>query len=358
MKPARFLQLLTLTLLISGSTYSYCFEICFNLHIVTKQSTAKSEKTVFAEQKHALLNQIKRLEQAFIYNEKQQCPIIQAKAEHIKHIHWNEAKTYSQPLDQKVDESDKDYFKRKKQEVVSAILELEKILTLNPKINKHDFLGKRPGQLLLRAKKWIPDDSNEQHVQSAIKKITEVLTFFDPGNESMKREQTIQGKYENIDQASAETWKNGVLTLWNDIEAQDVSVETKNMIRFNRTADNQCIDVYSVPKGHSPSRNNREIQNNGEWSQRGGAALSSKLFPRTTAGKGHAIIMTQNIRPNEYRLAHELGHLFIDKRNAHLGKEAKDLMFEKSLGGFYLNQEECKNIAYSLKKYLTPLSGS
>ena len=262
-----------LVCLVSAPVYSETTDICFNLYIVTKQSKEKSEQTIFKEQKRALLDQIERVEHVFLNNQTQQCPTIKTKADRIKHIHWQEAKKYSQALDQGMNESDDDYSLRKRQTTISELLNLEKELNTNPDLNKYDFLRKRPGQLLLKAEKWAANSSNHEQVQSAIDSVTNKLSIIDLEGETMKRERAILAKYNDIDRASAETWQKGVLTLWNDIEVQDISIETKNLLRFNRTPENQCIDVYSVPKGHSPSRNNKETQNNGEWSQRGGAAL-------------------------------------------------------------------------------------
>ena len=142
-----------------------------------------------------------------------------------------------------------------------------------------------------------------------------------------------------------------MLTFWNDIEAQDTSIELKNLLHRYRTPTNQCLDVYLVPFGKSPSKTNIELQENGEWTIRGGAALSEKYFPRTTDGRGHAIILTQDIRRTENRLAHELGHLLINKPDAHFGKEAKDLMYENSKGGHYLDGEECNEIRKNITSF-------
>lgn len=347
----KYKHILFLTFFLLAPINSYSVEICFNLYIVTKQTESLSEKEIFEKQKNSLLKQIQRLEQAFNSNQKQLCSSIKARAGNLNHIPWKEAKTYSMPLDKKINESNDAYLQRLKQDAIFQIIELDKILISSPDVRKHDFLNKRPGRLLIEAEKWSAVGSENIALQAAVNNIITTLNRFDPEGVILNRERAIKGKYEKIDAASANTWENGVLTLWNDIEVQDVSVEVKNLLRFNRTQENQCIDVYSVPKGHSPSLNTKEKQTSGEWSQRGGAALSNELFPRTTAGKGHAIILTQNIRSNEYRLAHELGHILIGARNAHIGKKPTDLMFNKSMGGYFLSQDECEKINRYLKKY-------
>jgi len=167
----------------------------------------------------------------------------------------------------------------------------------------------------------------------------------------LNRARIIFSKYKKIDQASADSWREGNLIFWNDASAQDTSVELKNLLRLYHTEENQCLDVYIVPEGKSPSKTKDNKQKNGDWTIRGGAALSEKYFPRTTAGRGHAIILTQDERKSESRLAHELGHLLIDKPDAHFGKEAKDLMHKNSLGGTYLDEEECKYIKENITSF-------
>ncbi len=75
---------------------------------------------------------------------------------------------------------------------------------------------------------------------------------------------------------------------------------------------------------------------------------TSKNFPRTTAGRGPAIILTYNSRLNENRLAHEFGHLLLIKGDAHENKKEKDLMHENSRGGYYLNEMECNDISENI----------
>ncbi|MGB1801289.1 MAG: ImmA/IrrE family metallo-endopeptidase, partial [Gammaproteobacteria bacterium] len=158
-------------------------------------------------------------------------------------------------------------------------------------------------------------------------------------------------QYEAIDDTSATSWKKGEMILWNDLEAQNTSIEIKNLLNRYRTPENQCLDVYVVPAAKTPSRSIKEAKDYGRLTHRGGAALSSRLFPRTTANKGHAIILTYNSGSSEYRLAHELGHLLIHKNNAHEGKVEKDLMHANSRGGSYLSEAECREIAINLRNF-------
>ncbi|MEM7027562.1 MAG: hypothetical protein AAF410_05000 [Pseudomonadota bacterium] len=324
--------------------YASEVNVCLNLTIVTKPTQTQSESKIYTDQIDTLKNQVQQVEKAFKFNESRNCPVINITIENIVQISWKEALNFSVPLDQKFNENTEEYKKRKKTELEKKILALDHKMKANDDFNEHDFLLARPGLILLEAKKLNIQNSNSGSILIALENIKNKLKLIDPEDKQLKREKSIIEKYKKIDDKSAKSWSDGILLLWNDIEVQDVSTEARNMLRFTQQPDNQCINIFSVPSSQSPSKGTKEVEINGDWSHRGGAALSKEFFPLTTAGNGHAIILTQNISPGEYRLAHELGHILIGTRNAHQNKQAKDLMYEKSEGGSFLSNEECQRI--------------
>jgi hypothetical protein len=338
-------------------------EICFNFTIVTKQLDDVSEVAQFKQQKSQLDEELLRTQSVFDKNNEQSCPKINFTQEKTKHVTWEAALRLSQPLDQGLNEKKSDYQDRKTRGYLSEIEYIATKIKQTPDIKYYSLLELSPGLAIVNAERaLVAMDAEQQRIedntrsheleklraktQASIHIVNEKLDYYgaEKKNEIVKRAESMHRKYKEIDNASASRWQEGVLTLWNDVAAQDTSIELKNLIQHHHTQANNCLDVYVVPKAHSPSRGEDEVKKNNDWTIRGGAALSEKLFPRTTAGKGHAIILTQDARKTESRLAHELGHLLIDKRDAHLGKEAKDLMHENSLGGTYLDEEECKKI--------------
>ncbi len=345
-------------------------EICFNFTIITKQNDDVSEDAQYKQQKFLLHEELSRTQSIFDKNKEQSCPEIKFKQEAIKHVTWEAALNLSQPLDQGFNEKNSDYKDRKTKEHLNEIETIATKIKQNPGLKYYSLLALSPGLAIVNAKRTLAamdteqqrlGDSNSLHelekirvkTQASIHIINKKLNYYgiEKKNELVKRAEAMLRKYKDIDRASASRWQEGVLTLWNDVAAQDTSIELKKLIQHYHTQGNSCLDVYVVPKAHSPSRNRDEIKNNNDWTIRGGAALSEKLFPRTTAGRGHVIILTQDARKTESRLAHELGHLLIDKADAHFGKEAKDLMHENSLGGSYLDEEECNKIKENIVSF-------
>lgn len=345
-------------------------EICFNFTIITKQNDDVSEVAQFKQQKSLLHEELSRTELVFNKNKKQSCPKIKFEQETIKHVTWEKALRLSQPLDQGFNEKNSDYKDRKTKEHLNEIETIATKIKQTPDLKYYSLLALSPGLAIDNAKRALAAMDAEQQrlgkstrlhelemlrvkTQASIHIINEKLDYYgvEKKNELVKRAEAMLRKYNDIDRASASRWQAGILTLWNDVAAQDTSVELKNLIQHYHTQGNSCLDVYVVPKAHSPSRNRDEIKNNNDWTIRGGAALSEKIFPRTTAGRGHVIILTQDAKKTESRLAHELGHLLIDKPNAHFGKEAKDLMHENSLGGTHLDEEECKKIKENIVSF-------
>tara|TARA_R110002072_G_scaffold3149_1_gene23338 strand:- start:2767 stop:3888 length:1122 start_codon:yes stop_codon:yes gene_type:complete len=345
------------------------YEICFNFTIITKQNADVSEDAQFKQQKSLLHEEVLRTQSVFDKNNTQNCPKIKFAQEKIKHVTWEQALQLSKPLEQGLNEKTSDYQKTKIKEHLSKIESIASKIKQTPDIKYYDLLDLSPGFAIVNAKNALVAMDNEQRHEDYIKSyeleklrtesqasitvVVEKLNDYgvEKKNELVNRAELILKKYNEIDQASSNSWKEGILTLWNDDAAQDTSIELKNLIQHYHSQGNNCIDVYVVPKANSPSRNPTEIEKNNDWTIRGGAALSEKLFPRTTAGRGHAIILTQDGGKTESRLAHELGHLLIAKRDAHFGKVAKDLMHEKSLGGSYLDEEECKRIKENIIEF-------
>ncbi len=346
------------------------YKICFNFTIITKKSDAQLESAQFEQQKPLLQGEVLRAQSVFNQNKAQNCPEIKLAHKKIKHVSWQEALRLSQPLDQGFNETTSDYQGRKIKEHLNEIASIASKIKQTPDIKYYALLELSPGLAIVNAEAaLVTMDAEQQRIgdstslhelekthittQASITIINNKLDYYgvEKKNELVKRAEVMLKKYNEIDRASSTSWQEGILTLWNDAAAQDTSIELKNIIQHYHSQGNNCIDVYVVPKANSPSRGSAEVKKNNDWTIRGGAALSEKLFPRTTAGRGHAIILTQDGRKTENRLAHELGHLLIDKRNAHFGKEAKDLMHENSLGGSYLDEEECKKIKENIVNF-------
>lgn len=345
-------------------------KICLNFTIITKTKDNVSENSLFNLQKSLITEQLFRTQSVFDKNIQRSCPKIKFKQEIIQHISWNQALRLSQSIDQNIDESDTAYRERKLEEHVDKITSIATTIKQAPDIKYYSLLELSPGEAIVCAESVLQEinsklndtkdsakknelESLRFNIQESMKIVTEKLNSYgiEESDVILNRARIIFSKYKKIDQASADSWREGNLIFWNDASAQDTSVELKNLIRLYHIEENQCLDVYIVPKGKSPSKTNNNKQKNGDWTARGGAALSEKYFPRTTAGKGNAIVLTQDVRKSDSRLAHELGHLLIDKPDAHFGKEAKDLMHMNSLGGAYLDEEECKKIKENIVSF-------
>lgn len=342
--------------------------ICFNFTIITKKTEHdETEAKYYKEQIIKAKQQIKNTQTVFDNNHERSCPKVKFEIGEIKQIEWNQALNLSRPIEQERNETSQAYEDRVQKNAFKHIQNIAKKLKQQPDIKYYDFLKLKPAKAIVNAEKVIGKLNNNinnvsertslehKHAKIAIsiKLIKEKLDSYgiEEKGALLKRAENTLNKYELIDRVSAESWHEGILVFWNDVEAQDSSIEVKNLLNDFAITKNKCLNVYFVPKGKSPSRTQKEINKNGKWTTRGGAALPEKIFPRTTAGKGHAIILTQDVRKTENRLAHELGHLLIDMPDAHFGKEAKDLMHEKSLGGNYLNKEECKKINENIKTF-------
>lgn len=344
-------------------------EVCLNFYILTKTNKNSSEQRDFDAQKTLALKQMTQAQRVFEHNKERYCPIIKFSKGRIKHIDWQEASNLSRPVDKNITENMEQYLVRKLEE---ASVEIEIILTkINDKPNMRYLYFKdlRSGRAIYIAeaalqninvyreksnnKNTIDTKNLEENTKISITKLRHIIDAYDKEDsvELVNAAKRIVRKHEEIDKLSAISWSEGKLILWNDIEAQNTSVELKNLLRTYRTAENQCLDVYIVPEVKSPSTTVKENKKSGKWTRRDGAAFSSKLFPRATSGKGHAIVLTYDSKPSEYRLAHEFAHLLLEKKNAHLNKKETDLMHEFSLGGAYLNEEECEIIKYNIKTF-------
>lgn len=332
-------------------------EICFNFTIVTQKTGSTPEKERYKKQKKRVLEELIRTQSVFDSNIERSCPKLNFNKGTINHVDWEKARQLNNPLDQLPTETDSEYKTRKTKENANEIKSIAKRLKDDLDIKYYQFLALSPGQAIVYANRVLQQTENKPDIvlglQDAIDEVTAKLNSdgVEADGVVISRAETMITKYETIDRVSADSWNKGILTLWNDVEAQDTSIEVKNLLAHHQSTENKCIDVFVVPKAKSPSRSKIEIQNKGDWTSRGGAALSEKLFPRTTDGRGHAIILTQDGRETENRLAHELGHLLIDMPDAHIGKEAKDLMHENSLGGTYLDEEECKKIQENITSF-------
>jgi hypothetical protein len=346
-------------------------EICLNFYIVTKKTTDNVEPGDFKIQKKLVLNQMSQAQLVFEKNQQRHCPEINFSKGIIKHITWDEALKLSQPVDQDTGESSESYLYRKLKEASDELQLIIQKLNTKPNIKYNSFMDLRPGSAIIKAEKALKrfKTHRENMKDEALKNIEDIELTIASATEQIKAKLDAYGQkssveilsqtekrisnYEEIDRSSALTWSEGELTFWNDIEAQNTSIELKNLLKLYRTPTNQCLDVYVIPSGKTPSSNVAEVQKNGKWTKRDGVAISSKNFPRTTAGKGDAIILTHHSKKSEFRLAHEFGHLLLDVNNAHLDKEEKDLMYEYSKGGFYLDEIECDKMRENINSFFT-----
>ncbi len=332
-------------------------EICFNFYIVTKASNQETEKHVFEKQKKLIYKQLSNIQMVFDNNQERHCPDITFYKGIVNQIKWEDALKFSQPIDQDINESRKAYLLRKSQKISEKLVLITKKLHAQPDIKYRSFIDLHPGRVIAKAENALLNIKEIEHSKqieaSILNSISEIRKKLDAygkedSAETIRKAKERLATYDEIDQASKRAWEEGELIFWNDIEAQITSVELKNLVRLHRTPENQCLDVYVVPSGKTPSRSIKEANKNKKWTQRGGAALSSRNFPRTTAGRGPAIILTYNSSPNENRLAHEFGHLLLSKGDAHENKKEKDLMHENSRGGSYLNEMECNDISENI----------
>ncbi len=342
-------------------SFSATFEkdVCFNFYIVTKKSEYSTEINDYELQKKLALIQMSQAQKVFKNNQSRNCPIFNFSKGVIKHIVWDDAIKLSKPVDQKAEEKMSEYLYRKLNEATNELHMIINKLNEKPNIKYRYFMDLRPGKAIVKAEKALKNMNaylditkdkefkNSAFLDMEIKNAKEIIKLklndYDKENniDFLKNAEAKINDYEKIDNASAQTWANGELTLWNDIEAQNTSVELKNLLKTFRTTENKCLDVYVVPSAKSPSINVEEVEKNGRWTRRDGAAISSKNFPRTTAEKGDAILLSYHSRKTEFRLAHEFAHLLLDKVNAHLDKKETDLMHEFSRGGYYLDEIEC-----------------
>ncbi len=343
-------------------------EICFNFYIITKALSDNSELKVFEKQKDLAVKQVLQAQLAFEKNKNQSCPNIKFTKGLIKRITWREALKLSLPVDKEIKESHGEYLFRKLRDALDGIEIVINKIKNESNIKYQYFLDLHPGRVIAEAenalnnfndyrvfskdKELVDSKDYELKIKSGIEIIKLKLDGYgrEDSFEIIKKAKKRHIEYIKIDELTALTWSEGELTLWNDIEAQNTSIEMKNLLRQYRD-DNQCLDVYIIPAAKSPSTYIKEVEVNGKWTKRDGAAISSKNFPRTTAGNGHAILLTYNSEPSEFRLAHELGHLLLDKPNAHLDKKETDLMHEFSKGGYQLDEIECELITKNSKTF-------
>lgn len=337
-------------------------QLCFNAYIITKSSSKQSEQEVYEKQKKILFNQIAQTQLVFEKNKQQNCPTVEVKKGVTKRIDWQSALLLSQPLDFNSADNLQNYYLRKTQESLKSLQKIVEVIKKQKNLKYYSFLEYQPirkvvyAELALDKLKSFINHAKNKSLGKMIQNESQVIMqkmeeFEEASNQLLIKDRERVRQYDAIDNASATSWKTGEMVLWNDLEAQNTSIEMKNLLNRYRTSENQCLDVYIIPSAKTPSRSIKEAKDYGRLTHRGGAALSSTLFPRTTANKGHAIILTYNSRPSEYRLAHELGHLLIHKKNAHEGKVEKDLMYENSRGGYYLSKAECYEISINLKNF-------
>ncbi len=337
-------------------------QLCFNSYIITKSTGKHSEQKVYEKQKKILFNQFARTQLAFEKNKEQNCPTVDVKKGIIKRVDWQSALLLSQPLDFGEAGNLENFYLLKTQESLKSLQKITEIIEKNKNLKHYSFLEYQPirhvvyAELALAKLKlfesYARNKSLEKMIQNETHLIMQKMEEFEvDSNKLLIKDRERVKQYDAIDIASAASWKRGEMILWNDLEAQNTSVEIKNLLNRYRAPENQCLDVYVIPASKTPSMSIKEVERNGRLTERGGAALSSRLFPRTTEGKGHAIILTYNSNHFEYRLAHELGHLLIHRKNAHEGKVEKDLMHENSRGGYYLSEAECNEISINLKNF-------
>ncbi len=344
-------------------------QVCFNFYILTKENANRSELKDFEIQKKLVLKQISQAQKVFEINQERHCPTIKFTRGLIKHIAWRDALKLSQPVDKYEAENNEQYLVRKLKEALDEIEFVINKVHDKPDMKYLYFKDLRADRAIYMAETALKNiDTHYQNLdiknadnkiikektENAIKNLKAIIDAYDKesSSDAVKKVKKRMNAYQQIDKASAASWAEGQMVLWNDIESQNTSVELKNLLKTYRSPKNQCLDVYIVPEARSPSTNVKENKKNGKWTARDGAAISSYLFPRATAGKGHAIILAYNSKPTEYRLAHEFTHLFLDKHDAHLNKKESDLMHEFSLGGSFLNEEECEIIKYNIKKFI------
>lgn len=337
-------------------------QLCFNSYIITKSTDKHSEHEVYEKQKKILFNQFSRTQLAFEKNKEQNCPIVVVKKGITKRVDWQSALLLSQPLDFNESGSLEDYYLLKTRESLKSLQKITEIIKKHENLKYYAFLEYQPIRKIVYAelsldklklfKAYTENKNLGKMIQNEIHLIMQKMEEFETNsNELLIKDRERIKQYDAIDKASATSWKTGEMILWNDLEAQNTSIEIKNLLNRYRAPENQCLDIYVIPAAKTPSMSIKEAEGNGRLTERGGAALSSRLFPRTTANKGHAIILTYNSNPSEYRLAHELGHLLIHKNNAHKDKVEKDLMHENSRGGYYLSKAECHEISINLKNF-------
>ena len=341
-------------------------EICFNINIITKNTAAESEANVYKRQKDLLLHQVKQTQLVFDKNRDRNCPELSLSKGILKQISWNEARQLSLPVDRDVTETLDEYLLKKFTKATNELKLITKKINKQEKLSYRSFKSLHPGRaivkaenalhkLITRRKKNNSGDSEnlKKTIANEVNKIKTKLDSYGKEDSSViiNNAGLRINKYEKTDQLSASTWNEGVLTFWNDLEAQHTSVELKNLLRLYRTTENQCLDIYVIPNGKTLSSHNKEANKNGRWTSRGGAAISTKNFPRTTNGRGHAILLTYNTRKSETRLAHELVHLLLDSGDPHAEKQEKDLMHEHSKGGTYLDEMECDRIRENLRNF-------
>ena len=337
-------------------------QICFNFYVVSKQTNSSSELEVFAKQKQIALTQLSRAQTVFDENIKRNCPQLKFEKGNVNKISWKEALDLSLPLDFDRELEPHQYYLIRTEQALKELREISSAIKQKQNMKYYLFLEYSPVRKIVYAENALQKLRKQESKQDSetlgkdIKKEIEVIkqklnSYGEYAEQLIAKDRERVAKYESTDAASAASWEKGIMILWNDIEAQNTSIELKNLLKKYRSPENQCLDVYIIPDAKTPSRDISEVNGNGRWTQRGGAAISSRLFPRTTANKGHAILLTYNTRPTENRLAHELGHLLIHKKNAHKDKKEKDLMFADSKGGSYLNEDECDEININIKSF-------
>lgn len=363
---SKYLRLLAIFSTLCFPTFAFSEsrnkQLCFNSYIITKSSSRQSEQEVYEKQKKILFNQIAQTQLAFEKNKEQNCPIVEVKKGVTKRIDWQSALLLSQPLDFNGADNLQNYYLYKTQESLRSLQKIVEVIKKEKNLKYYSFLEYQPIRKVVYAELALDklmsftshaeNKSLEKVIQNESQIIMQKMEKFEAdSNQLLIKDRERVKQYDAIDNASATSWKTGEMVLWNDLEAQNTSIEVKNLLKRYRTPENECLDIYVIPAAKTPSRSIKETNDYGRLTHRGGAALSSALFPRTTAKKGHAIILTYNSRPFEYRLAHELGHLLIHKKNAHKGKVEKDLMHANSRGGSYLNEAECREISINLKSF-------
>ena len=357
-----FLLLFSLVLPTVALSKTESKQLCFNFYIITKSTDKYSELDVYEKQKKIIFNQLAQTQLVLEKNKERNCPQVDFKKGITKRIDWQSALLLSQSLGFDGTDSLENYYSIKVQETLKSLKKITEVIRKQKNLKYYAFLEYQPIRKIVYAEQAIEKlnslnvDIKHNGFEALLKSETQTIMqkmeeFETNSMELLIKDRERVEQYDTIDNASADSWKTGEMIIWNDLEAQNTSIEMKNLLNRYRTPENQCLDVYVIPSAKTPSRSIKEAEGNGRLTDRGGAALSSALFPRTTANKGHAIILTYNTRPSETKLAHELGHLLLDKKNAHKGKKEKDLMFGHSRGGSYLSEAECHEISLNLKDF-------